>query len=195
MRGFAVMLLVSLVTTSDSIAAQRNQPFETGELLRITAPACGIEEQIARYLRLYRDTLTVQADSQLALPVAGVTRLDVSRGVSNRTTLAGIAAGAFAGVLIGIAAAPDEDSNLAGGAPRETAVAQARPSIGSAGSHAISGAVVGPIAGAFIGGFLGGLVGKAVRQHRWEEVPLDRLRVSIAPRSDGSAVFGLTVSF
>ena len=117
MRGVAVLLLMSLVTPSTSIAAQRDAPFEIGEVLRITAPACGIEEQTARYLRIYRDTLTVQADSVLTLHVADVTRLDLSRGISDKSTLYGIGAGAFAGVLIGIAVASDQGSDMSSGTP------------------------------------------------------------------------------
>jgi hypothetical protein len=181
MRGAIVLLLISLVTPSTSIAAQRGAPFEIGELLRITAPACGIEEQTARYLRIYRDTLAVQADSVLTLHVADVTRLDVSRGVSDKSTLFGIGAGAFAGVLIGIAVASDQGSDMSGGTPSNNTGTQITNSRSNQGSVTLSGAVVAPIAGAFIGGFLGGLVGKAFRKHRWEAVPPDRLRLSFVP--------------
>ena len=181
MRGVAVLLLMSLVTPSTGIAAQRDAPFDTGELLKITAPACGIEEQTARYLRIYRDTLAVQADSVLTLHVADVTRLDVSLGVSNKSTLFGIGAGAFAGVLIGIAVASDQGSDMSGGTPSNNTGTQITNSRSNQGSVTLSGAAVAPIAGAFIGGFLGGLVGKALRKHRWEAVPLDRLRLSLTP--------------
>lgn len=185
MRGFTVILLISLVIPAGGVVAQRNQPFATGEFLRLTAPACGVEEQAARFLRLYRDTLTVQADSELTLPVADIARLDVSRGISNRSTFIGIGAGALAGILIGTAVASAEDSDMSGGSPSTNT---GTPSINSGtngGSVTLSGAAVAPIAGAFIGGFLGGLVGKALRKHSWEEVPLDRLRVSFAPQRDG----------
>ena len=194
MRGVAVLLLMSLVTPLTGIAAQRDAPFDTGELLKITAPTCGIEEQAARYLRIYRDTLTVQADSVLVLPVSSVTRLEKSRGYNDRSTLIGIAAGAFAGVVIGIAIASDEGSDMSGGTPRNNTATQIMDSEENQGAVTLSGAVVGPIAGAFIGGFVGGLVGKAVRKHIWEEVPLDRLRLSFAPQGDRLAV-GVSVSY
>ena len=195
MRGVAVLLLMSLVTPSTSIAAQRDAPFETGKLLRITAPACGIEEQTARYLRIYRDTLTVQVDSVLTLHVADVTRLDVSLGVSDKSTLFGIGAGAFAGVLIGIAVASDQGSDMSSsGTPSNNTGTQITNSRSNQGSVTLSGAVVAPIAGAFIGGFLGGLVGKAFRKHRWEAVPLDRLRLSLAPERHRLTV-GVSLSY
>jgi hypothetical protein len=182
MRGVAVLLLIWLVTPSTSIAAQRDAPFEIGEVLRITAPACGVEEQTARYLRIYRDTLTVQADSVLTLHVADVTLLDVSRGISDKSTLIGIGAGAFAGVLVGIAVASDQGSDMSSsGTPSNNTGTQITNSRSDQGSVTLSGAAVAPIAGAFIGGFVGGLVGKAFRKHRWEAVPLDRLRLSLTP--------------
>jgi hypothetical protein len=194
MRGATVLLLMSLVMPSTSIAAQRDAPFEIGELLRITAPACAIEEQTARYLRIYRDTLTVQADSVLTLHVADVTRLDVSRGISDKSTLFGIGAGAFVGVLIGIAVASDQGSDMSGGTPSNNTGTQITNSRSNQGSVTLSGAVVAPIAGAFIGGFVGGLVGKAFRKHRWEAVPPDRLRLSFVPERHRLTV-GVSLSY
>jgi hypothetical protein len=56
-----------------------------------------------------------------------------------------------------------------------------------------------PAFGAGIGatvGFVAGLVtGLVWRTDRWEEVPLDRLRVSFVPQRDGQFALGLSVSF
>jgi ABC-type Fe3+-siderophore transport system permease subunit len=194
MRGFSLILFVSLAVSGASLDAQDHQLLKIGEFVRITAPALGLDRQVARYLRLYRDTLTVQAGRELDLPIASVTLLEVSRGISNRPTLVGIAAGAVAGVVVGIAVAPDEDSEITGGARSVTALPQPISSDATGGSHTLSGAAVGPIAGALIGAFVGGLVGKGFRRHRWEEIPLDRLRVSIVPQWDGF-VAGMKLAF
>ena len=46
-----------------------------------------------------------------------------------------------------------------------------------------------------IGAVVGGVVGAFIwKTDRWEEVPLDRLRVSLVPKRDGFAL-GLSVSF
>ena len=195
-RGFTVMLLLSTMTPSATVAAQRIPPFEVGEVLRITAPECGIEEQVARYLRLYRDTLTVSTGSELKVPVARVTELDVSRGLSNRSTLIGISAGAFVGMVLGIALASDGGTEISGGDAGSHTTRPWIPSSGGGGQMgSLSGAAVAPIAAAFIGGMVGGMVGKAIRRHRWEEVPLERLQASAGPQGDGRLALGLSVSF
>ena len=49
--------------------------------------------------------------------------------------------------------------------------------------------------GAALGTLAGGLIGKAARGERWEEVPLDALRVSFVPHREGRFGLGLTVEF
>lgn len=194
MRGLFLLILVSLCVSGVSLNAQNQQLFEIGEYVRITAPDCGVEEQVARYLRLFRDTLSVQAETQLDFPVDCVTALEVSRGISNRPTYIGIAAGAFVGIVFGIAVATDGDSEFTGGTPTDLSRPQIVSSNGKSGSSTMSGPVVGPVAGALIGSFLGGLVGKGFRRHMWEEIPLDRMRVDIVPRREGFAV-GMKLAF
>jgi hypothetical protein len=46
-----------------------------------------------------------------------------------------------------------------------------------------------------IGVAFGGGIGAVYKTDRWEEVPLDRLRVSIVPLRDGRLGFGLEVRF
>ncbi len=58
---------------------------------------------------------------------------------------------------------------------------------GKAGSTAALGGVIG----AAIGGGIGG----SIKTDRWEEVPLDRLGVTLAPQRDGRFAFGLSVAF
>jgi hypothetical protein len=46
-----------------------------------------------------------------------------------------------------------------------------------------------------IGAVAGGLVGYFIKTDRWEEVPLERLRVSLAPQLDGGFALGFSVGF
>jgi hypothetical protein len=62
-------------------------------------------------------------------------------------------------------------------------------------SSAVDGAVVLGGLSASVGGLFGALFGLASSGERWEEVPLDRLRVSFAPQRDGRFALGLSVSF
>ncbi len=195
MRGFTAVLIALVAIPAVNLGAQENPTLEVGDLVRITAPDCGVDEQVARYLRLFRDSLTVQADSALVLPVASVTQLDISRGFDNGPTLVGVGIGAVAGIVIGIVLAPDENAEFSSGTPTEHRLPYIGDTINRGGSASMSGSVVGPIAGAFIGGFVGGLIGKAFRKHEWEEFPLDRLRVSVVPRRAGTLSVGLSVRF
>ena len=57
---------------------------------------------------------------------------------------------------------------------------------------AVAGAAVGIGA---VGAVVGALAGAFTKTDRWEEVPLDRLRVSFVPQRDGGFGVGLSVSF
>ena len=50
---------------------------------------------------------------------------------------------------------------------------------------------IGFAGGALIGVAIGGFI----KSDRWEEVPLDRLRVSVAPQVDGRFALGFSVGF
>ena len=63
MHGFTAILIVSLVIPATDLGAQETSSLDVGDVVRIIAPDCGVDEQVARYLRLYQDTLTVQADT------------------------------------------------------------------------------------------------------------------------------------
>ena len=45
------------------------------------------------------------------------------------------------------------------------------------------------------GALVGALIGSAIRRSRWEVVPLERLRVSLAPQREGRFALGFSVSF
>ena len=56
---------------------------------------------------------------------------------------------------------------------------------------AVGGAILGGVRGALLGAILGG----TIKTERWVRVPLDRLRVGIAPQRDGGFALGLSVTF
>ena len=45
------------------------------------------------------------------------------------------------------------------------------------------------------GGIVGVIIGYGIKTDRWEEVPLDQLRVSLAPQRDGGFALGFSVRF
>jgi hypothetical protein len=54
-----------------------------------------------------------------------------------------------------------------------------------------AGFVIGGLGGALIGA----LIGSASKTDRWQEVPLDRVRVSLAPQRSETFGLGLSVRF
>ena len=46
-----------------------------------------------------------------------------------------------------------------------------------------------------LGAGIGAIVGALIKTDRWEEVPLDRLRVSFVPQRGGRFALGLSVRF
>ena len=56
-------------------------------------------------------------------------------------------------------------------------------------------AIFGFLALGFVGSIVGSIAGAALPGDGWEEVPLDRLRVSLGPQPDGRFGLGLSVRF
>ncbi len=57
--------------------------------------------------------------------------------------------------------------------------------------YALGGAIIGGLGGLVVGA----LIGSATETERWEEVPLDRLRVSLGPQRDGRFGLGASLRF
>ncbi|MGD2152448.1 MAG: hypothetical protein PVG79_04220 [Gemmatimonadales bacterium] len=126
---------------------------------------------------LSADTLHIQIEQQattVAIPLAAVTRIEVSRGRKSNF-LRGVALGGVVGALAGVFAGfiTGEDSMLT---PPEAALA-----CGTVGAGA--------------GALVGGIIGAATGTDRWVAVPLDRLAVHVSPRHDGGVTLSLAYGF
>ena len=169
-RSIPFVLICIFGGASTEIAAQES--LASGSRVRVTAPECELRGQAATFRALRADTLVLETTQ---CPLASVTRLDVSGGQKSHTLLGagiGFAAGALGAVVIcevvekGSCELGDDDIRL------EAAL--------------ITGAIVGA---------LGGITGYFIKTERWEEVPLERLRVSLAPQRDGGFALGFSVRF
>ena len=178
MRAVTLILAVSLLVPFAGVQAQGPPSLAPGTRIRVTAPGAGANKLVGTFVGARTDTLLVRTRpgwTPQSIPLASVTRLDMSRG---RKSLAGAGAGiggvigAVSGAVVG--AASCADAFLAD--PAQCALA--------------GGLVVG--AG---GALLGAVVGALGKTDRWEEVPLDRLRVSFAPQRDGRFGLRLSVGF
>ncbi len=181
MRSILSFAVVSLLVPLQNITAQQAPPIETGSRIRVTAPVLGADKMVGMLVEVDASRLRVQADDQaspMTISLADMTRLEVSQGrKSNALKGLGIGAliGAPIGVALGVAVSSESGDNQC---------------YHNAGCIAIGGAAVG-VVGALVG--LG--IGALLKSERWEEVPLDRLRVNIVPLRDGRFALGLSVAF
>jgi hypothetical protein len=172
MRPVAVLTAFLALAPFTSVIAQEPPPVQSGARVRVTAPRLGMSKQPATFQAIRGDTLVVLADSTLHCPVEFVSELEVYRGRKSNSLL-GAVIGAGAGLVWATYRATEE-------CPGPLCEEQiALGSMFCAGGGAI----------------IGSLIGLAIRTDRWEEVPLSRLRVSLAPQRNGRLGFGLEVRF
>ena len=184
MRPITLLVAILAVAPFNSVATQeRPSVVRPGTRVRVSIGGVSEDElvMVARVARLTRDTLFIRGQasgsSLFPIPVDQISLLQVSRGRDDRPVLIGAVIGAVAGAAIGFAVAPDPEC------PLLDFECEVRPKAG------------GFVVGAVLGTVAGGLMGKAARGDRWEEVPLDQLRVSITPHRDGRFGLGLSVRF
>ncbi len=199
MRHATILVAILAFVPLASATAQVQQPaVERGVRVRVTTPpppcpawytSC-TRDSPRRYVGTFvawkADTLVVETKGHtLALPLDSVTRLDVSWGRKTNTGMGaeiGFLLGGLAGAFIGLAS-------------HEECVPRGwfsciGPDFGSEGA-ALGGALLGGLGGLVVRA----LIRSAVKTDRWEEVPLDRLRVNLAPQRDGRFGVGLSVRF
>jgi hypothetical protein len=121
--------------------------------------------------------------TEFTVPLDSVIKLEVHRGQrrhAGRGALIGSIVGVTTGVIVGavVASAPATCEDLGWSEPCGAQLALAGGLFLGA-----SGALVGTVVGALI------------RTDRWQEVPLDRLSVGLAPQRDGRFALAMSVSF
>jgi hypothetical protein len=170
MRTAVCLLSIPLIALPSPVTAQAPM-LEPGARIRVWAPELGIEKRSATFQALRGDTLAAVADSTMHCPLTSVTRLDVHRGRGGHArtgAVIGIGAGAVIGAVTAVIVCEAAWCTVDGGV-------------------VLAGAGIGVLTG----GLLGAGVGALIKTDRWEEVPLDRLRVSVASQPQG---VGLAIS-
>ncbi len=168
-RSIPFVLICIFGGAPTEIAAQ--EPLVSGSRVRVTASGCELRGQEATFRALRADTLLLETTQ---CPLASVTRLDVSRGQKSHTLRGagiGFAAGALGTVVacrVGSCVPNQEVGDLT---------------------------VVLAVAIGLAGGLAGGIAGYFIKTERWEEVPLERLRLGLAPQLDGGFALGFSVRF
>ncbi len=195
MRRATILVAILAFTPLASATAQ----VRPGARVRVTRlPICppthttcvgrSPRQDVGTFVRWSDDTLLVLSNGNtLALPLDAVTRLDVSRGRKTNTGKGaeiGFLLGGVVGAVIGYASY--EECVPQG--PRSWSCIG--PNFGSEGA-ALGGALLGGLGG----GVVGALIGASSKTDRWQEVPLDRVRVSLGPQRDGRFGLGASVRF
>ena len=146
---------------------------QPGQRVRITAPHLGISKHSGTLVAVDGDTLTLDT---LQVALMNVTRLDVYMGRKGH---------ADTGTLVGA---------LVVGVPLAILLAVACEDV-SGFCNVAGGVAAGLLVGGAVGALVGATVGALIKTDRWEEVPLDALRVSVAPQRDGRFGLGASVRF
>ena len=193
MRCFTAVLTVWLVVPFQTLLAQQQPPIQPGERVRArqectegyTRTSTDLTTICPTYvgvlIALARDSVELDIgdrNGHASLPLESLAQCEVSRGRHRSTVGAigfgtlGLVGGAALGFGIGAAVATSSDCY-----EMDCIVAPA----------------IGFLVGAPIGLISGVVYGARVRE-RWEDVPLDRLRVSVVPQRGGLTV-GLRIAF
>ena len=203
MRRTTILVAILAFVPLASATAQA-QP---GERVRVTQHVlCNticvgrLRHYVGTFVAWKADTLVVQSNGDtLSLPVNPWTRLDVSRGRKSfgagRGGIIGGVVGAASAAIIG-AASYEEPEEPQPCVPRDFLDCLLRGPRGDRISRtAADAAVQWAVVGAVVGYAIGRLLGSAIKTERWEEVPLDRLRVNLGPQRDGRFGLGASVKF
>ena len=175
---FPVVLTV-VVSSVAMPATPEAQPagLTPGAYVRINAPAYNLRDRTGTLVHAMPDSLTIKVNGRqpVTLPMAGLSRIEISRGKNlgqglRRGAAIGFVAGAVLGLLAAATQPADDDDTLP------------YPVVGGG--------------GALAGTLVGALVGLAAAPRRWEDVALAR-----QPRDAGTArhraapIIAVTLSF
>jgi len=179
-----VLVIILLVQVGYTPCVAQEIPAVTiGDRVRIKALSVSWRPLAGSIVTLNADSLILKLDKEdipLAIPHASVTKLEVSRGKERNAGKGagiGLLIGAGVGALAGISAGDDCSSGqfLCFSGPQKALIL------------GVEGGGIGFLSGAFIGFF--------ILTNRWEEVPLDRLRLSLTPQRQGGLALSASLAF
>ena len=168
MRLIAVLAVLVFASSSDALT---QEPLQPGQRVRVTVPSHGLDNHEETFRSVRADTLVLSSGSY---PLSDVGRLDVHAGRHSHPWR-GAAIGALSLGIAGAVAAAITCNTLHESCKK--------------GERAIA-----TVGGAAAGAVLGAGVGLLIKTDKWEEVPLDGLRVSIVPIGSGFGI-GARIAF
>ena len=189
MRRATLLIAVLAATPFASVIAQEQlPPLEPGQRVRITVPDRGISKHNGTLVAVDGDTLTVDT---LRVALMNVTRLEMRRAPKARWLKVSMYGGG--GLLLGAAAG-------ALSVPLTSSSCVTLEQTQETSAKCLGELAHGPYAKravqfGLVGMAIGTVVGVLVSRERWEEVPLNQLRVSFAPQRDGTFALQASLRF
>jgi hypothetical protein len=153
-----------------------------GARVRITAPSVADHRLVGTIVTVDADTLKLRMWSKpqaalLAIPVACVAELDVSTGPLD----------VLRGAAIG--------TSLGGGLGAPTGLSSGDDEPGWVSFTAEDKAVLLAVPFGFAGLMMGAVIGRIAQTHKWESVPVDRIRMGISPQRQGGSLLSASFTF
>ncbi len=203
-------ILVAILAFVPFASATAQVPVRPGARVRVTRlPFCASNtrcvqwrrQSVGTFLAWEAGSLVVQSNgNSLTLPLDSVTKLEVSQGKKSFTlegAVLGLLGGVVAGVAAEIAAGYEKGKKTCSVFIGDIIAPTGRPSEISCreepenwGSASWRGATIGAVLGAIAGGLIGGSM-----SDRWQEIPLEQVRVRVTKRRDGRFALGASVRF
>lgn len=175
---------------SASLAGQQPGPVPAGSYVRVTGAGNPTWTQEGRFRAISGDTLILDAPeftTPFTVTMRSVARIETRVGRFRHTkSVARI--GALVGLGVGISSAIAAANNNCGIGPTQNGWDSIRT------GFCWGGIVLMPAAMTLGGYGLGALVGHFIVTDTWVDVPLEHVRVSVAPRGHGAGI-GLAFSF
>jgi hypothetical protein len=179
--------LISLVLLLGTVAMRaqaQSDPLE-GQRVRVTTPDRTPRRLAGRFLTRRADSLVLQIEQrEIAIPRAGVTRLEISRGQRSA-----FGKGARVGVLTGLLA-----GLIVGGIACATYDIDHGTCLNSHDGGQI--AFLGPLGLGVVGGFVvGSVIGLATHTERWELQPVSRLSLAVAASGERRVIVAVALQW
>lgn len=173
------IVAVAILPLVESASAQQATP-HSGMWARVTAPDAGRAREVAagRLVSFDGDTAVISRDDRVMRVALDSGRTLEVRVPGRKYTGTGALVGLGVGVLVPLVAPCEEP---------EASQVFGSPTCDSVRSVAM-------VLGGLVGAGLGALIGSGIRAEEWRRVSPDA-RVSIAPRSGGRLVFGVSIGF
>jgi hypothetical protein len=178
MRLITLMVSSLIVAPLATIASQQSPAVKAGDRVRVIAPSVSGSPFVGTLVALEADSLVVHDTvNTWRLSLASVEQVDLSRGRKSHALL-----GAGIGLLVGAGV----------GALAGSSCEQVMYDTGITQGECIA---IGAAAFGAAGALLGAVTGALVRTERWAQVPLDRLKVSLAPANGRALTFSVAFRF